>query len=140
MATNKFADKLVKGIFGSSSDNFLKKVRPLVQQINDLESKFQGYSDDELRAQTATFKQSLANALEGSADAADRRRREQDFLNNLLPEAFAVVREGSKRVTGMRHFDVQLIGGIALHQGRIAEMRTGEGKRWSRRFRHILTA
>ena len=128
MATNKFADKLVKKIFGSSSDVFLKKVKPVVQQINDLEPKVQAMSDDELRAQTVKFKERLVAELEGVNDKTERRTREQEVLHELLPEAFATVREGSKRATGMRHFDVQLIGGIALHQGRIAEMRTGEGK------------
>ncbi len=128
MATNKFADKLVKKIFGSSSDIFLKKIKPIVQQINDLEPKVSAMSDDELRGQTVKFKEQIANALEGITDKTERRTREQEILHELLPEAFATVREGSKRATGMRHFDVQLIGGIALHQGRIAEMRTGEGK------------
>jgi preprotein translocase subunit SecA len=125
---NKFADKLVKKIFGSSSDIFLKKVKPIVQQINDLEPRIQAMSDDELRGQTIKFKERLASELEGITDKTERRTREQEILHELLPEAFATVREGSKRATGMRHFDVQLIGGIALHQGRIAEMRTGEGK------------
>ncbi|MGD9563681.1 MAG: preprotein translocase subunit SecA [Pyrinomonadaceae bacterium] len=128
MATNKFADKLVKTIFGSSSDIFLKKVKPTVQEINDLEPRMESLSDDELKAQTIRFKERIAAALNGIDDKAERRTKEQEILHELLPEAFATVREASKRVTGMRHFDVQLIGGIALHQGRIAEMRTGEGK------------
>ncbi len=128
MATNKFADKLVKKIFGTSSDIFLKKVKPIVQQINDLEPKLKAMSDDELKAQTGKFKDRIAAALDGISDKAERRIKEQEILHELLPEAFATVREGSRRVTGMRHFDVQMIGGIALHQGRIAEMRTGEGK------------
>ena len=128
MATNKFADKLVKKIFGSSSDIFLKKVKPIVQQINDLEPKVQAMSDDELKAQTVKFKERIKTTLDGITDKTERREKEQEILHELLPEAFATVREGSKRVTGMRHFDVQMIGGIALHQGRIAEMRTGEGK------------
>lgn len=128
MAVNSFADKLVKKIFGSSSDIFLKKVKPTVQQINDLEPSVQKLSDDELKAKTEEFKARIASALEGIEDKTERRKREQEVLHEILPEAFAVVREASVRVTGMRHFDVQLIGGIALHQGRIAEMRTGEGK------------
>ncbi len=128
MAVNSFADKLVKKIFGSSSDIFLKNVKTTVQEINDWEPKIEKLSDDELRAQTAKFKQTIANALEGIDDKEERRKAEQAILNEILPEAFATVREGSRRATGMRHFDVQLIGGIALHQGRIAEMRTGEGK------------
>lgn len=128
MATNKFADKLVKKIFGSSSDIFLKKVKPIVQQINDLEPSIKALSDDDLKAQTVKLKQRIAAALDGITDKTERRNAEQEILHEILPEAFATVREGSRRVTGMRHFDVQMIGGIALHQGRIAEMRTGEGK------------
>jgi preprotein translocase subunit SecA len=128
MPVNSFADKLVKKVFGSSSDIFLKKVKPVVAEINDWESDLERLSDDELKAQTGKFKQIIADHLEGIEDKAARRREEQEILHKLLPEAFATVREASRRVTGMRHFDVQMIGGIALHQGRIAEMRTGEGK------------
>jgi preprotein translocase subunit SecA len=128
MAVNSFADKLVKKVFGTSSDVFLKKTRPIVEQINALEPAIEKLSDDELKAQTPKFKERIANALDGISDKDQRRKAEQDILHELLPEAFATVREASRRVTGMRHFDVQLIGGVALHQGRIAEMRTGEGK------------
>ena len=152
MAVNSFADKWVKRIFGSSSDIFLKNVKPIVAQINALEPTIEKLSDDELKAQTPKFKELIKNALaefdqspEGHEEAAPvwrghgvspemkallerRRKAEQAILHELLPEAFATVREASRRVTGMRHFDVQLIGGVALHQGRIAEMRTGEGK------------
>jgi preprotein translocase subunit SecA len=128
MPTNSFADKLVKKIFGSSSDVFLKNVKPTVAEINALEPQIQAMSDDELKAQTPKFKQVIVKHLEGIDDKEERRKAEQEILTQLLPEAFATIREASKRVTGMRHFDVQLIGGIALHQGRIAEMRTGEGK------------
>ena len=128
MAVNSFADKLVKKVFGSSSDIFLKKTRPIVDQINALEPTISKLSDEELKAQTPKLKERIANALEGITDKDARRKAEQDILHDILPEAFATVREASVRVTGMRHFDVQMIGGIALHQGRIAEMRTGEGK------------
>ncbi len=128
MPVNSFADKLVKKIFGSSSDVFLKKVKPIVADINDWEAKIQGLSDDELKAQTPKFKELIARRLDGIEDKDERRKAEQEVLHEILPEAFATVREASKRVTGMRHFDVQMIGGVALHQGRIAEMRTGEGK------------
>jgi len=128
MAVNSFADKLVKKIFGSSSDIFLKNVKPIVAQINDWESKLEKLSDSELQAQTPKFKEMIARHIEGIDDRDERRKAEQEILHQILPEAFATVREGSRRVTGMRHFDVQMIGGIALHQGRIAEMRTGEGK------------
>ncbi|HVE55666.1 MAG TPA: preprotein translocase subunit SecA [Pyrinomonadaceae bacterium] len=128
MAVNSFADKIVKKIFGSSSDIFLKKVKPVVEQINALEPSMKKLSDEQLQAKTEEFKTRIQNALEGINDQTERRKREQEVLNEILPEAFAAVREASVRVTGMRHFDVQLIGGMALHQGRIAEMRTGEGK------------
>jgi preprotein translocase subunit SecA len=128
MPVNSFADKLVKKVFGSSSDIFLKKVKPTVVEINDWEPKLEKLSDEELKAQTSKFKQIIVDHLEGIDDKDERRREEQEILHKLLPEAFATVREASRRVTGMRHFDVQMIGGIALHQGRIAEMRTGEGK------------
>ncbi len=108
MATN-FLTK----IFGSRNDRLLKQYRKTVARINALEPQFEALSDEALRAKTQEFRQRLE---QGST------------LDELLPEAFAVVREGSKRVMKMRHFDVQLIGGMALHYGKIAEMRTGEGK------------
>jgi preprotein translocase subunit SecA len=128
MAVNTFADKLVKKIFGSSSDVFLKTVKTTVTQINEWETKLEKLSDEELQAQTPKLKEIISKRLDGIVDKETRRKAEQEVLHELLPEAFATVREGSRRVTGMRHFDVQMIGGIALHQGRIAEMRTGEGK------------
>jgi preprotein translocase subunit SecA len=128
MPVNSFADKFVKKIFGSSSDIFLKKARPVVEQVNALEPSIEKLSDDELKAQTVKFKERIAKAIEGIEEKEELRKARQGILHELLPEAFATVREASKRVLGMRHFDVQLIGGIALHQGRIAEMRTGEGK------------
>ncbi|MYN14938.1 preprotein translocase subunit SecA [Pusillimonas sp. TS35] len=104
---------LLKKLIGSRNDRILKQYRKLVAQINALEPAMEKLSNEELAAKTPAFKQRLA---EGAS------------LDDLLPEAFAVVREGSKRVFGMRHFDVQLLGAIALHNGKIAEMRTGEGK------------
>ncbi len=101
------------GLFKTYSEKEVKRVRPIVEKINSLESEIQKLSDEELRNKTAEFKDRLAKG---------------ETLDDILPEAFAVVREASKRVLGMRHFDVQLIGGIILHQGRIAEMKTGEGK------------
>lgn len=108
MATN-FLTKL----FGSRNDRLLKTYRKTVDRINGLEAHYEKLGDEELKAQTGVFKQRIA---EGAT------------LDAILPEAFAVVREASKRVMKMRHFDVQLVGGIALHSGKIAEMRTGEGK------------
>ena len=100
-------------LFGTENDRILKRIKPLVPVINDLESRIQPLTDGELRAKTAEFKEKLAQGASPE---------------DILPEAFAVVREASKRTTKMRHFDVQLIGGVVLHQGRIAEMKTGEGK------------
>ena len=95
-------------------------------------------SDDELKAQTPKFKEIIAKHLEGIEDKEERRKAEQEILHELLPEAFATVREGSRRVTGMRHFDVQMIGGVALHQGRIAEMRPVKVRRSSRHLPSYL--
>ncbi len=100
-------------LFGSRNDRLLKTYRKTVVRINALEAQFEKLSDEQLQAKTAEFKQRLTNG---------------ETLDALLPEAFATVREASKRVMKMRHFDVQLMGGIALHSGKIAEMRTGEGK------------
>jgi len=123
-----FVDKFFNKILGSNTDRYLKKIMSVVQQINDLESGLQKLSDDELKARTDRFKEQIQNALNGIEDKEERRKREQEVLHEILPEAFATVREASVRVTEMRHFDVQLIGGLVLHQGKIAEMRTGEGK------------
>ena len=105
--------KLFEKIFGTYSSREIKRIMPLVKKINDLEPEIQKLSDSELRAKTDEFKSRLSSG---------------ETLDDILPEAYAVVREASYRVLGMRHFDVQLIGGIILHQGRIAEMKTGEGK------------
>jgi preprotein translocase subunit SecA len=121
-------DKVLTKVFGSSNERFLKAIRPTIARINEWEPEIQALSDDDLRARTAAFKERIADAVSDARDKDDRKRREQEALEEILPEAFAVVREASKRTTGMRHFDVQMIGGIVLHQGKIAEMRTGEGK------------
>ena len=104
---------LFSKIFGSYSEKEVKRVMPIVEKINSLEEEISKLSDSDLKGKTAEFKERLEKG---------------ETLDDILPEAFAVVREASKRVLGMRHFDVQLIGGIILHQGRIAEMKTGEGK------------
>ena len=104
---------LFKKIFGTENDRFLKSIRPTIAKINSYEDSFKSISDADLAAKTADFKQRIANG---------------ESLDSVLPEAFAVVREAGKRVLGMRHYDVQLVGGIVLHKGRIAEMKTGEGK------------
>ncbi|MFV2029909.1 preprotein translocase subunit SecA [Neisseria sp. S1] len=105
--------KLAKKVFGSRNDRLLKQYRKTVNRINAREAEIQALSDEALQAKTAEFKQRLADGA---------------TLNDILEEAFAVCREASRRVLGMRHFDVQLIGGMVLHDGKIAEMRTGEGK------------
>ena len=105
--------KIAKKIFGSRNDRLLKHYRKIVAKINSLEAETKALSDEQLQAKTAEFKRRLANG---------------ETLDDILPEAFAVCREASVRVLGMRHFDVQLIGGMVLHDGKIAEMRTGEGK------------
>src|SRR4051812_18096089 len=121
-------DKVLTKIFGSSNQRFLKTVQPVIDQINELEPSVKRLSDEELRARTIEFKERVARAVEGVTDKEERKRRERAALDELLPEAFATVREASVRSTGMRHFDVQMIGGLVLHEGKIAEMRTGEGK------------
>lgn len=118
---------LVKKIFGDPNARKLKKILPLVDEINDLEASFQALSDDDLKAKTQAFRKILAERPQ-SEDLKQDFKLEQETLELLLPEAFATVREAAKRVLGMRHYDVQLIGGIVLHRGGIAEMRTGEGK------------
>ena len=104
---------LIKKIFGDPNEKELKNIRPIVDKINSLEPEMEKMSSTNLQAKTAEFKLRLQKG---------------ETLDDILPEAFAVVREASKRVTGMRHFDVQMIGGIVLHRGKISEMRTGEGK------------
>src|SRR5881409_1366454 len=121
-------DKVLTKVFGSSNERFLKTIQPIVAKINELEPSLKLLSDEQLRNRTAEFKQQLQTAVAGARDFEDRKRLEREALDEILPEAFAIVREASVRTTGMRHFDVQLIGGIVLHQGKIAEMRTGEGK------------
>ncbi|MGE3191359.1 MAG: preprotein translocase subunit SecA, partial [Vicinamibacterales bacterium] len=106
-------DRLLAKVFGTQNDRELKRLRPLVEQINALEPTIQSLSDAQLQAKTPEFRERLAQGAE---------------LDDLLPEAFAVVRETARRVLHMRHYDVQLIGGIVLHRGMIAEMKTGEGK------------
>jgi preprotein translocase subunit SecA len=121
-------DKFLTKVFGSSNQRYLKTIRPIIERVNELEPSVKRLSDEELRARTQEFKERVARAIEGAADPEDQKRRERAALDELLPEAFATVREASMRSTGMRHFDVQLIGGLVLHEGKIAEMRTGEGK------------
>ena len=106
-------NKIAKALFGSANDRFVKKQFKIVEQINALEPDFVKLSDEQLKAKTQEFRARLENG---------------ETLDDLLPEAFAAVREAAKRTLGQRHYDVQLVGGIVLHKGMIAEMKTGEGK------------
>ncbi|MFP5227917.1 MAG: preprotein translocase subunit SecA [Acidobacteriota bacterium] len=120
--------KVVTKIFGTSNDRAVKRLVPRVAVINAFEPQMKALSDEQLRAKTAEFRARIASALEGITDEEARVAAEKQVLDDLLPEAFAVVREAGWRAVNMRHFDVQLIGGMVLHQGKIAEMKTGEGK------------
>jgi preprotein translocase subunit SecA len=147
---------IVSKIIGDQNEKELKRIRPIVERINALEPEFEAKSDAELRALTAEFRrrieeetadlrsrlQEAQEAFEAETDAAEAEQarlrvesigkelqaEEERLLAEFLPYAFAAVREASKRTTGMRHFDVQLIGGVVLHEGKVAEMKTGEGK------------
>src|SRR5258708_37765501 len=101
-------DKVLTKVFGSSNERFLKGIRPTIAEINEWEPEIQTLSDEQLRERTAAFRERIAEAVKDAANKDDRKRREQDVLNEILPEAFAIGREGSKRTTGMRHFDVQM--------------------------------
>ncbi|MBC7238172.1 MAG: preprotein translocase subunit SecA, partial [Chloroflexi bacterium] len=148
--------KLFKTLLGDPNERELKRLQPLVDAINALEPEMQAKTDEELRALTQAFRERLAQAtarfreelkdlqaeLDREQDAEERRlikrqidrvtadidRTEGEILDDILPQAFAAVREAAVRTLGMRHFDVQLLGGIVLHQNKIAEMKTGEGK------------
>ncbi len=123
-----FFDKVLTKVFGTANDRLMKKLWPVVQQINDLEEGVKLCSDEQLRARTVEFRARIAERVQGITDAEELRTAERAALDEILPEAFAVVREAGWRAVEMRHFDVQLIGGMVLHQGKISEMRTGEGK------------
>ena len=110
---SRWMENRITSLFGSSNARALKKIQPRIEAINALEPKYQAMSDEELREQTFLFRKRLAAG---------------ETLDDLLEEAFAVCREAGRRVLGMRHYDVQMIGGCALHEGKIAEMMTGEGK------------
>ncbi len=118
-------------VFGTSNERAVKRMLPTIQQINALEPTLTGLTDEELRNKTAEFRARIADAvkdIDPKENPDELYAAEKAALDALLPEAFAVVREAGKRAVGMRHFDVQLIGGMILHQGKIAEMKTGEGK------------
>ncbi|HEY0265074.1 MAG TPA: preprotein translocase subunit SecA [Granulicella sp.] len=125
-------NSVIAKVFGTSNERAVKRLLPTIEQINSLESSLQSLSDEQLRDKTGEFRKRIADAVaaanvpEGDADALYA--AEKAALDAILPEAFAVVREAGKRIVGMRHFDVQMIGGMVLHSGRISEMKTGEGK------------
>src|SRR5215208_5072101 len=107
-------------ILGDPNEREVKRLRPIVDRINALEPEIEALSDEELRAKTDAFRERLAEAGDWE--------EQKPILDEILPEAYAMVREAAKRTIGQRHYDVQLIGGIVLHQGKISEMKTGEGK------------
>ncbi|NEO00506.1 MAG: preprotein translocase subunit SecA, partial [Moorea sp. SIO3I7] len=111
---------MLKRLIGDPNARKLKRYQPDVVEVNLLEEDIQHLSDEQLRGKTAEFKQQL--------EKANTSQERDEILDQILPEAFAVVREAGKRVLGMRHYDVQVMGGIVLHKGQIAEMKTGEGK------------
>jgi preprotein translocase subunit SecA len=120
--------KTLAKVFGTSNERAVKRLLPRVETIRALEPELEKLTDEELRAKTQEFKARIAAQIEGLTDEEEIAAAEKAALDEILPEAFAVVREAGKRIVNMRHFDVQLIGGMVLHQGKIAEMRTGEGK------------
>ncbi|MEI6597202.1 MAG: preprotein translocase subunit SecA, partial [bacterium] len=126
---------IIDKIFGDPNEKVVKTLRPIVEKINSLENKFKAMSDSELRNMTVEFRKRLGISEDGALEAGSYRSANASLqddnkkeLDAILPEAFAVVREAAKRVLGQRHYDAQLMGGMVLHRGQIAEMRTGEGK------------
>jgi preprotein translocase subunit SecA len=120
--------KFVNIFGGDPNKREIEKLGEVVELVNELENEIEALSDDGLRQKTVSFKEHIAATLEGIEDEQELLEAKQAVLDEILPEAFAVVREASKRTIGQRHYDVQLIGGAVLHRGQIAEMRTGEGK------------
>ncbi|HLY39699.1 MAG TPA: preprotein translocase subunit SecA [Terracidiphilus sp.] len=121
-------DKILTKVFGTANERAIKRLLPIVTTVGAFENEMDKLSDEELRAKTDKFRTHIAKKLEGLTDADQIKEAEREALEEILPEAFAVVREAGWRAVQMRHFDVQLIGGMVLHQGKIAEMKTGEGK------------
>jgi preprotein translocase subunit SecA len=121
-------DKILTKIFGTSNERIIKRLLPIVDSVNALEPTIQLMTDWQLREKTAEFRARIADRLKGLTDKEEIKAAEKAALDETLPEAFAVVREAGWRSVKMRHFDVQLIGGMVLHQGKISEMKTGEGK------------
>jgi preprotein translocase subunit SecA len=123
-----FFDKALTKVFGTANERAIKKLVPRIAAISEMEPELQKLSDEELSAKTVEFRARMAAKLEGITEAEAIAAAEREALDEILPEAFAVVREAGWRAVRMRHFDVQLIGGMVLHQGKISEMKTGEGK------------
>ena len=123
-----FFDKALTKVFGTANERMIKRLMPVVATINALEEDTKQLTDEQLRARTVKFRERIAARLEGITDADAKKTTERAALDEILPEAFAVVREAGWRSVQMRHFDVQLIGGMVLHDGKISEMKTGEGK------------
>jgi preprotein translocase subunit SecA len=121
-------NKLAAKVFGTSNEREIKRILPRVEEINALESGMKQLTDEQLRAKTEEFRQRIRERVDAIEDADQKDQELKTVLDEILPEAFAVVREAGWRVLQMRHFDVQMIGGVVLHQGKIAEMKTGEGK------------
>jgi len=121
-------NKVIAKVFGTSNEREIKRIMPLVEAVNALEPDVKQLNDEQLRAKTDEFRQRIRERLDAVEDPDEKDRELAAVLDEILPEAFAVVREAGRRVLKMRHFDVQLIGGVVLHQGKIAEMKTGEGK------------
>jgi preprotein translocase subunit SecA len=121
-------NKLAAKVFGTSNEREIKRIVPRVDEINSFEPAMKQLSDEQLRAKTEEFRQRIRERLDAIEDADEKDQALKAVLDEILPEAFAVVREAGWRVLQMRHFDVQMIGGVVLHQGKIAEMKTGEGK------------
>ncbi|HEY5177086.1 MAG TPA: preprotein translocase subunit SecA [Terriglobales bacterium] len=121
-------NKLIAKVFGTSNERELKRIMPQVESINALEPETKQLSDEQLCAKTEEFRQRIRERVDAVEDPDEKDRELKQALDEVLPEAFAVAREAGWRVLKMRHFDVQLVGGVVLHQGKIAEMKTGEGK------------
>ena len=129
MDINKFLDKVIAWFIGTKHERDIKKLQPVIAAINAREADVRRLSDEELKARFQALKPRVQEPLK-DADPADSGFRElmQNALEPVIPEAFSLAREAGRRFLNMRHFDVQLIGGLVLHQGKIAEMKTGEGK------------
>ena len=136
--TDKLADrtaltKFLQGVFGDAQKKILKRLWKRARDITKLEPRYEAMSDEELKSQTEVFRKKIDKALGTNRSGASTRKKQKavddtKILDEILPEAFAVAREAAKRVLGMRPYDVQLIGGMVLHEGAVAEMKTGEGK------------